>query len=79
MRLGRIMLKEEEFIRPGTSHDLDFEAEDLNEPHRLNKAEFSNLVRDLDFLKQKVRAFGIKTTTMEFTLTRHQDYRVQDS
>ncbi|GFQ74028.1 hypothetical protein TNCT_489011 [Trichonephila clavata] len=23
----------EEFIRPGTSHDSDFEAEDLNEPH----------------------------------------------
>ncbi|GFR19672.1 hypothetical protein TNCT_207511 [Trichonephila clavata] len=36
-------VEEEEFIRPGTSHDPDFEPEYLNEPHRLNEAELSNL------------------------------------
>ncbi|GFT76932.1 hypothetical protein TNCV_2860711 [Trichonephila clavipes] len=56
---------EEEFTRPGLSHDPDFEAEDLNEPHRLIKAE--------------VRASGIQIAAMESTPTRRQDYRVQDS
>ncbi|GFR19513.1 uncharacterized protein TNCT_73241 [Trichonephila clavata] len=37
-------VEDEEFISPGTSHDPDFEAEDLNEPHRLNQAELSDLV-----------------------------------
>ena len=41
-------VEEEEFIRPGTSHDPDFEAEDSNEPHGLNQAELSDLVRDID-------------------------------
>ncbi|GFQ75771.1 uncharacterized protein TNCT_327621 [Trichonephila clavata] len=46
-------VEEEEFIIPGVFHDSDFEAEDLNEPHRLNQAELSDLVRDLDLSKQK--------------------------
>ncbi|GFX87275.1 hypothetical protein TNCV_3820051 [Trichonephila clavipes] len=46
-------VEENEFIRPGTSHDQDFEAEDLNELPRLNQEELSNLVRYLDFPKQK--------------------------
>ncbi|GFQ97227.1 hypothetical protein TNCT_477771 [Trichonephila clavata] len=29
-------VEEEEFIIPRSSHDPDFAAEDLNEPHRLN-------------------------------------------
>ncbi|GFQ67322.1 hypothetical protein TNCT_736581 [Trichonephila clavata] len=44
---------EEKFIRRGISYDLDFGAEDLNEPHRINQAELSDFVRDLYFLKQK--------------------------
>ncbi|GFX35647.1 hypothetical protein TNCV_4469881 [Trichonephila clavipes] len=41
-------VEEEEFISSGTSYDPDFEAKDMNEPHRLNQAELSDLVRDLD-------------------------------
>ncbi|GFQ66381.1 hypothetical protein TNCT_109121 [Trichonephila clavata] len=44
---------EEKFIRPGTSHDPDFKAEDLNEPHRLNQAELNYLIRELDLPRQK--------------------------
>ncbi|GFY66973.1 hypothetical protein TNIN_301991 [Trichonephila inaurata madagascariensis] len=43
-----------EFLKPGTSPDSDFEAEDLNESPRLNQAELSDLVRDLDLSKQKI-------------------------
>ena len=39
---------EEKFVEPGTSHDPDFEAEDLNEPLRLNQAELSDHIGDLD-------------------------------
>ncbi|GFR19678.1 hypothetical protein TNCT_272971 [Trichonephila clavata] len=35
----RHYVEEEKFIRPGTSHDLDFEVEDLKELHRINQAE----------------------------------------
>ncbi|GFR16535.1 hypothetical protein TNCT_214161 [Trichonephila clavata] len=44
---------EEEFIRPGVSYDPDFKAEDLNEPHKLNQAEFSDLVKHFDLSKEK--------------------------
>ncbi|GFX71681.1 hypothetical protein TNCV_4131271 [Trichonephila clavipes] len=63
----------------GTSHDPDFEAEDLNEPHRLNQAELSDLIRDLDLPKQKARASDIQSVAMKCTSTSHQGYRVQDS
>ncbi|GFR01132.1 hypothetical protein TNCT_387671 [Trichonephila clavata] len=46
-------VEEEEFFRHGASHDSDFEAEDLNEPHMLNRAELNDLVRNLDLPKQK--------------------------
>ncbi|GFV00600.1 hypothetical protein TNCV_915401 [Trichonephila clavipes] len=44
---------EEEFIRPEIFHYPDFEAEDLNEPYRLNQTEPSDFVRDLDLPKPK--------------------------
>ncbi|GFS52431.1 hypothetical protein TNIN_188631 [Trichonephila inaurata madagascariensis] len=37
----------------GTCPNPDFEVEDLNGPHRLNQAELSDLIRDLDLPKQK--------------------------
>ncbi|GFQ77015.1 hypothetical protein TNCT_379631 [Trichonephila clavata] len=43
----------EEFIKLGTSHDPDFEAEDLNESRKLNQAKLRDLVRDPDLPKQK--------------------------
>ncbi|GFQ90036.1 hypothetical protein TNCT_682391 [Trichonephila clavata] len=51
-------VEEKEFTSPGTFHDPDFEAEDLNEPHRLNQAELSNFVRDLDLPKQKAEVLA---------------------
>ncbi|GFY76321.1 hypothetical protein TNIN_89471 [Trichonephila inaurata madagascariensis] len=46
-------VEENEFIRPVTSHDSDFKAEDFTEPHRLNLARLSDLVTDLDLSKHK--------------------------
>ncbi|GFQ78216.1 uncharacterized protein TNCT_489351 [Trichonephila clavata] len=45
-------VEEEEFFRHGASHDSDFEVDDLNEPHRLNRAELNEIVRD-NLSKQK--------------------------
>ncbi|GFQ86144.1 hypothetical protein TNCT_348971 [Trichonephila clavata] len=53
-------VEEEEFIGPGASHDPDLDAEDLNEPRRLNQAELSDLVTDLDFPKQKAELLSSK-------------------
>jgi hypothetical protein len=50
--------EEEEVVRPGTSHDSDFEAEGLDEPHRLNQRELSDLIRDLDLPKEKAELLG---------------------
>ncbi|GFR04776.1 uncharacterized protein TNCT_28951 [Trichonephila clavata] len=51
----------EKFIRLGTSHDPDFEAEDLNEHLRLNQAELSDLPRDLDLPKQKAELLASRS------------------
>ncbi|GFQ79435.1 hypothetical protein TNCT_500191 [Trichonephila clavata] len=69
---------EEEFIRTGTSHNPDFEAEDLNEPHRLNQVELKDFVRDLNLPKQEAELLASRLKQWNSTLTRHQNYRVQD-
>ncbi|GFV23013.1 hypothetical protein TNCV_1663811 [Trichonephila clavipes] len=56
----------------------DFEAEDLNEPHRLNRAELSDFIRNLDLLKTDSKASGIQTVAMKLIPTRRQGYREQD-
>ncbi|GFS60468.1 hypothetical protein TNIN_357741 [Trichonephila inaurata madagascariensis] len=68
-----------EFIGSGTSHDPDFEAGYLNELHRLNKAELSDLVRYLDLPKQKAKLLASKLLQWNSTPTKGQDYRVQNS
>ncbi|GFY60982.1 hypothetical protein TNIN_238371 [Trichonephila inaurata madagascariensis] len=55
----------------GTSHDPDFGAEDLNEPHRLNQAELSDLIRDLDLPKQKRQSFWHSDLAMITPTRRH--------
>ncbi|GFQ66720.1 hypothetical protein TNCT_157731 [Trichonephila clavata] len=71
---------EEEFIiyRSGISYDPVFEAEDLNELHRLNQVELSDLVRYLDLQKQKAEHIWYPDSAMEFTSTKRQGCRVQD-
>ncbi|GFS34079.1 hypothetical protein TNIN_464811 [Trichonephila inaurata madagascariensis] len=44
-------------------------AEDLNEPHRLNQVELSDLI---EILTCQNRASGFQTVTMKFTPTRRQ-------
>ncbi|GFS97171.1 hypothetical protein TNCV_1281541 [Trichonephila clavipes] len=58
--------------------DAHFEAEDLNEPHRLNRAELSDFIRNLDLLKTDSKASGIQTVAMKLIPTRRQGYREQD-
>ncbi|GFY66315.1 peptidase M20 domain-containing protein 2 [Trichonephila inaurata madagascariensis] len=50
-------------------------AEDFNEPHRLNQAELSDLIRHLALSKQST-ASVIQTAAMKFTPTRRKGYRV---
>ncbi|GFV55341.1 hypothetical protein TNCV_2268921 [Trichonephila clavipes] len=50
--------EEEESIRPGTSNDSDFKAEDLDEPHRLNELKLSDLIRYLDLPKTKPKCLA---------------------
>ncbi|GFQ67594.1 hypothetical protein TNCT_681181 [Trichonephila clavata] len=59
----------EKLIRPGTSHNLDLEAEDLNELHRLNQAELSDLVGDLDLLRQKTELLASRLQQLNLLLS----------
>ncbi|GFR25888.1 uncharacterized protein TNCT_649371 [Trichonephila clavata] len=58
----------------------DFEAEDLNEPHRLNQAEMSDLVRDLDLPKQKAKflAFRLQQWNLLLTGIKITEYRTHE-
>ncbi|GFY52757.1 hypothetical protein TNIN_371681 [Trichonephila inaurata madagascariensis] len=58
---------EEELIR---SYGPDFEVEDLNESHRLNKAALSDLVTDLDLPKQKSELLSSSTRIYSYQASR---------
>ncbi|GFV16745.1 hypothetical protein TNCV_4419321 [Trichonephila clavipes] len=63
-------VKEEQFLRPRTSHDPEFEAHDLNEPHRLNQAELSDLIK-LECLRAKQNTFFTSSQVPQFEETKY--------